>query len=131
MLRAMLRACACLTALGHGFVENADDLDEVPWPQLRMQRQALRHRHAPIERDVVRPQLHRRTLAPGAECQHQVAADVIHGIDDEAQILQRGARRIRNGRAALASLGQRDDADELAAEAVQVSAGGSKFDEMA
>jgi hypothetical protein len=50
--------------------------------------------------------------------QHQIAADVVHRIDDEAQILQCGARRIADSRAAIAALAQGHDADELAAEPV-------------
>ena len=83
-----------LDRVGHGLVEDAHDLDDVPWPEFGMQRQALRRRHVPVERDVVWPKLCRRALAPGAERKHQVAADVVHGIDDQAQILQRGARGV-------------------------------------
>lgn len=59
----------------------------------------MRRRHAPVECDVMRPQLHCGALAPGAEREHEVAADVVHGIDNEAQILQCGTRRIGDGQA--------------------------------
>src|SRR5882757_477748 len=107
-----------LDRVRHRLVQYPHDLDDVPWPQLGMNRQPLRARHAPIQCDLVRTQLRRGAVAPRAQRQHQVAADIVHRIDHQPQILQRRPRRVADTRSALAPLAQRDDADELAAQAV-------------
>ena len=90
-----------LDSIGQSLIQDPDHLDDVPWPKLGMNRQALRRR-PPIQRDAMRTQLRRGAVAPRAQRQHQIAANVIHGIDDQAEILQRRPRRVADARAGVA-----------------------------
>ena len=107
-----------LDGIGQSLIQKPHDLDDVPRPQFGINRQALWRHRSPVQRDIMRTQLRGGALAPRSERQHQVAADVVHRIDDKAKILQRRSGRFADRRARLAAFAERDDADELAAQSV-------------